>query len=134
MTGTPAYRALRRRADLLVPLNLLDPRSPHFSPENCRTVHDIMRYIHEKSYEEIFQLGDRVTDRGRLSVRIKGPLPIDLYVIDLGGGLCLDAATIYSVTADQIVSAPFKALLAGMLHEGLRPLEPRPVNFSGFFR
>jgi pyruvate,water dikinase len=133
MTGTPAYRALRRRADLIVPLHLLDPRSPHFSPENCRTVHDIMRYIHEKSYAEIFQLGDHVTDRGNLSVRFKGPLPIDLHVIDLGGGLCVDAATVSSITAEKIVSPPFTALLRGMCHEGLRPLEPRPVNFSGFF-
>ncbi len=133
MTGTPAYRALRRRADLIVPLNLLDPRSSHFSPENCRTIHDIMRYIHEKSYQEIFQLGDHVTDRGNLSVRLKGPIPIDLYVIDLGGGLAVDATTVSSISPDQVLSVPFKAMLHGMLHEGFRPLEPRPVNFGGFF-
>jgi len=133
MTGTPAYRALRRRADLIVPLNLLDPRSSHFSPENCQTIHDIMRYIHEKSYQEIFQLGDHVTDRGKLSVRLKGPIPIDLYVIDLGAGLAVDATTVSSITPDQVLSVPFKAMLHGMLHEGLRPLEPRPVNFGGFF-
>jgi pyruvate,water dikinase len=132
MRNTPVYHALRRRADLIVPLNLLDPRSPAFLPENCRTMHDIMRYIHEKSYEEIFQLGDRVTDRASLSVRLRAPIPIDLYIIDLGGGLSVEATTVSSVTGDQLLSAPLKALVKGMLHEGLRTLEPRPVNIGGF--
>jgi pyruvate,water dikinase len=132
MRNTPVYQALRRRADLIVPLNLLDPRSPAFLPENCRTMHDMMRYIHEKSYEEIFQLGDLVTDRASLSVRLRVPIPIDLYVIDLGGGLSVDATTVSSVTGEQILSAPLKALVEGMLHEGLRALEPRPVNIGGF--
>jgi pyruvate,water dikinase len=51
MRNTPFYQALRRRADLIVPLNLTDPRSPKFTQEHCRTIHDVMRFIHEKSYE-----------------------------------------------------------------------------------
>jgi pyruvate,water dikinase len=132
MRNTPVYQTLRRRADLIVPLNLLDPRSPAFTPTSCRTIHDIMRYIHETSYAEIFQLGDLVTDRANLSVRLKVPIPIDLYVIDLGGGLSVDAAAVSSVTGEQLVSVPLKALIRGMLHEGLRSFEPRPVNLGGF--
>ena len=68
----PAYQALRRRADLIVPLNLTDPRSAQFTEHNCRTIHDIMRYIHETSYTIVFQLGDLVTDRSSVSVAPEG--------------------------------------------------------------
>ncbi len=128
----PAYQALRRRADLIVPLNLTDPRSPHFSEQNCRTLHDIMRFIHEKSYAVVFQLGDLVTDRASISTRLKAPIPIDLYVIDLFGGLKVDATRVVSVTPEDVTSVPFRALLKGMLHRDLAVAQTRPVNLSGF--
>jgi pyruvate,water dikinase len=129
----PAYQALRRRADLIVPLNLTDPRSPQFSEQSCRTMHDIMRYIHETSYAIVFQLGDLVTDRSSVSARLKAPIPLDLYVIDLFGGLKVDATRVVEVTPEDITSVPFLALLRGMLHRELSAPQTRPVNLSGFF-
>ena len=133
MVGTPAFQDLRRRAKRIVPLHLTDPKSPDFTPENCKTIHDIMRFVHEKAYAEIFQLGDLVTDHGQLSVRLDAPLPIDLYIIDLGGGLGVDATYRQRVSVDQVTSVPFAALLAGMLNDGLRICGPRPINIGGFF-
>ena len=129
----PAYQALRRRADMIAPLHLTDPKSPEFAEENCRTIHDIMRFIHEKSYTVIFQLGDLVTDRASISARLKALLPIDLYVIDLGGGLSVDATQVATVVPKEVLSGPFKALLKGMLREDLGAMQPRAVNLSGFF-
>ena len=131
MRNTPVYQALRRRADLIVPLNLTDPKSPKFTQEHCRTIHDIMRFIHEKSYEEVFQLGDLVTDRGQLSVRLKASIPIDLYIIDLGGGLSVDAMQVSKVTEDEILSAPLSALIGGMLCDDLQCQGPRPIHVGG---
>ena len=128
----PAYQALRRRADLIVPLNLTDPRSPHFAEQNCRTLHDIMRFIHEKSYAVVFQLGDLVTDRASISARLKAPIPIDLHVIDLFGGLSVDATRVAAVTPEEVTSVPFRALLRGMLRKDLAANQTRPVNLSGF--
>ena len=34
---------------------------------------------------------------------------------------------------EKVISAPFKALLKGMLHEGVRHTQPRPVELKGFF-
>ena len=68
----------------------------------------------------------------KLSVRLDAPLPLDLYVIDLGGGLSGDGFKLRRITAAQVVSVPFAALLAGMLSDELKNREPRPVNLGGF--
>lgn len=34
-------------------LNLVNPLEDEFTPENCRTLHDILRFIHEKSVQKI---------------------------------------------------------------------------------
>ncbi len=133
MKDTPVHNLLRKRADLILPLNLIDPKSPRFIPDNCKTIHDIMRYIHEKSYGEVFQISDIASDRGSMSVRLKVALPLDLYVIDLGKGMSEDAFQASTVTVDQITSAPFNALLRGMLRKDLRAMEPRPVELKGLF-
>ena len=62
MKDTPVYRTLRRVADWIVPLYLVDPRAANFSPEFCKTLHDIMRLVHELSYKEMFQISDIVSD------------------------------------------------------------------------
>ncbi len=133
MKDKPVYRLLRKRADLIIPLNLIDPKSPQFMPENCKTIHDIMRYLHEKSYSEVFQISDMASDRGSMSLRLKAPLPLDLYIIDLGNGLADDAFGASSVTVDRITSIPFNALLRGMLRKDLKAMEPRPVELKGLF-
>jgi pyruvate,water dikinase len=133
MKDTPVHNLLRKRADLILPLNLIDPKSPLFIPDNCKTIHDIMRYVHEKSYGEVFQISDIASDRGSMSVRMKVALPLDLYVIDLGKGMSEDAFQASTVTVDQITSAPFNALLRGMLRKDLKAMEPRPIELKGLF-
>jgi pyruvate,water dikinase len=133
MKDTPVHNLLRKRADLILPLNLIDPKSPRFIPENCKTIHDIMRYVHEKSYGEVFQISDMASDRGSMAVRLKVALPLDLYVIDLGKGMTEDAFQSATVNVNHITSAPFNALLRGMLRKDLRAMEPRPVELKGLF-
>ncbi|MFZ2634137.1 MAG: PEP/pyruvate-binding domain-containing protein [Desulfosalsimonadaceae bacterium] len=131
MKDTPVYQTLQKLARHIVPLHLTNPKSRKFTPGNCKTIHDIMRLTHELSYGEVFQISDFTTDHGRISRKLAAPLPIDLYVIDLGGGL--EAVEHRSkISPEQVVSAPFKALLGGMLHKDLKTFEPRPINVKGF--
>jgi pyruvate,water dikinase len=61
-----------RAAHLITPLTLIDPRSPGFSPERCSTFHDLIRFVHEKSFQEMFLLGDHLgqaaTDQSRREI------------------------------------------------------------------
>jgi pyruvate,water dikinase len=128
---TPIAGILRQVADAVVPLNLTDPRDPMFRPGNCRTLHDIARFAHEKAFEEMFRMSDRVADVTRRAVRLDEKLPFQLYLIDLGGGIRTGAAS-PSVRAEDLASEPLQALVTGMTNPALRWWEPRGVSISGF--
>ncbi len=133
MKETPVYEALQRITASIVPLNLIDPKSPRFAAEYCETLHDIMRLVHEFSYHEMFQISDLVSDDGGCAVKLDAPIPLDLYIIDLGGGLATEVAGCGKVKVEEVVSIPFSAVLRGMLHEDLRYHRPRPIELKGFF-
>lgn len=133
MKDTPVFQTLRQVADLIVPLYLVDPRAANFRPESCRTIHDIMRLAHELSYSEMFGISDLVSDtKGGGALKLVAPIPLDLHIIDLGGGLNEVAPHSRRVTVNQVASIPFAALLKGMLREDLRSCGPRPIDFGGF--
>ena len=130
IADTPVHATLRQVADQIIPLHLLDPKSPLFRPESCTTLHDVMRFVHELCYTEMFRISDRASDAGSVSCQLKAKLPIDLHLIDLGGGL-KDADGPY-VYPEQITSAPLSALLSGMLRPEVHVRGPRPIDMGGF--
>jgi pyruvate,water dikinase len=115
----------------VVPLNLTDRRAPEFRAANCRTFHDIARFIHEKAFEEMFRISDQVVATEYQTLRLKEKLPFEVYLIDLGGGLEPHPSGA-SVLPSQIRSEPMRALLKGMTHPGLRWWEPRSISLGGF--
>lgn len=133
MKGTQVHRILEKLAKFIVPLNLIDPQSPNFSPQSCKTLHDIMRFVHEKSYGEMFKLSDSLSDEEGNTYQLDAPIPLNLYVIDLGGGLLSDEIRGSKVPLGAVTSVPFKALLKGMLHEAFLKPAPKPIELRGFF-
>lgn len=131
MKDTPIYQTLKQVADLILPLHLLDPKSPDFIPQSCTSLHDIMRLVHEVSYTEMFQISDLVSDKGEGAVKLDARIPIDLHIIDLEGGLAGTTKGVKKVTIDNIASIPLKALLKGMTHKELDGREPKPVQLGG---
>ena len=125
-----SFRLLRDLAALIVPLNLTDLASPEFRPRSCRTLHDIARFAHEKAFEAMFHMSDRVADASRGALRIEERLPFELYVIDIGGGL--DRAAGRRVRAGDVRSRPMRALLRGLTDPALRWSEPKSISLSGF--
>lgn len=132
MKGTPVYEQLQRIAKHIIPLNLVNPAAPEFSPSGCQTLHDLARFCHEISYQEMFQISDLASKYHGWSLKLNVSLPIDIHLIDLGNGLKEDYNIKWnSVTGEQLASVPFKALIGGML--SINDREPRPINLSGFF-
>lgn len=132
MRDAPVMVALERVLEKIAPLNLTDPKSPAFKPDNAKTLHDCMRWMHELSYGEMFALNDSSSTAEGFAVKLKASLPLDLYCIDLGGGLSGVEPGDDRASTEQVASTPFKSLLEGMLHPDLKHTEPRPISFSGF--
>jgi pyruvate,water dikinase len=42
----------------ILALNLLDPHAASFRPKSCRSIHDIVRFVHEKAIAAMFEVGD----------------------------------------------------------------------------
>jgi pyruvate,water dikinase len=126
---TRAYKVLARALKHITPLNLLDPRGKNFRPEGCRTYHDITRFAHEKAMEELFQLSaGRLDEEG--ARRLVSNIPLELYIIDLGGGLSPEAADLVKVRPEHLVSRPMQAYWRGVSAVGWQG--PRPVDLAGF--
>lgn len=115
---SPAHMRLQRLLDLISPLNLTDPNSVDFSPEKCRTLHDIIRYCHELSVRRMFNLGETI-GRSRNAIRLNVNIPIMLYALDMGGGLSPGLTTCDEISAHDVVSVPFTALWRGFSYPGI---------------
>ncbi len=101
----------------ILTLHLLDPSSHDFSPAGCRSTHDVLRYCHEKSVEAMFTVNDIELDHGKHTAKdLKTDLPLNLSVLDLGGGLKMKDPEARGITPEEIVSLPFKALWRGLAH------------------
>ena len=111
---SPVFQKLGRILKMTNPLNLLEPESPDFLAGNCRTLHDLTRFCHEKAMDAMFNPDvERVLESSRVS-RLVSDLPLNLFILDLGGGLKVSGQA--QVREDNIVSRPFRALLRGFHH------------------
>lgn len=97
-----------------VRLGLLDPDDPGFTPEGCRSLHDLVRFCHEKSVSEMFSLVDRGGRGLGRSRRLETHLPLVMYVLDLGGGLVPEAGDKGPVDAGLLSCVPLRSLWSGL--------------------
>ncbi|MGE4293864.1 MAG: PEP/pyruvate-binding domain-containing protein [Desulfovibrio sp.] len=125
----PALDRLRQVMPHVARLTLTDPESPSFSPEHCHSLHDIVRFCHEKAVSEMFLLVGR-GGRGLGAARkLESGLPLVMYLLDVGGGLFDQAKDKDTVTPDDIKSPPMWSLWQGLSdkevvwHEGLTHMD-----------
>jgi pyruvate,water dikinase len=125
------YRALEAIMEHIAPLHLTNPSHRSFRASNCTTVHDITRYAHETAINAMFDLNDTWSCQSGVVKRLVVRVPLDLCLIDLGGGLEPDAGQ--WVRPDQVVSVPMRALLKGMTTEGVRWAGHINIDLKGLF-
>jgi pyruvate,water dikinase len=125
---TRAYKVLERVLKHITPLHLLDPRAETFTPAFCRTYHDITRFAHEKAMAELFEVGTGRLEAG--ARRLVSNIPLDLHIIDLGGGLSPEAAALAQVRPEHLRSRPLLAYWRGVSEVGWTG--PKPVDLAGF--
>jgi pyruvate, water dikinase len=114
MSRTLVGQRLKSVMPHITVLHLTDPRSPEFAPESCKSMHDFVRFCHEKGVSEMFTLvgkGSRAMARAK---RLDSGLPMTMFVLDLGSGLFDSAAEKEVITPDDIKSGPMNALWWGL--------------------
>ena len=64
------------------------------------------------------------------SKKLMTPVPVNIYVLDLGGGLALEDPSASEVRPSEIVSWPFQALWRGLTHPGVSWQREMPASLS----
>jgi pyruvate,water dikinase len=130
ITECNVRRRLRGLLDHITPLHLLDPQSPEFRPQSCRSLHDIVRYAHEQAVQTMFGLGDLAGSAVSRCRKLATNLPLDIYLLDVGGSIVGEATE--TVAPEALRAAPFLALWQGLSSPEIDWQSHRHFDWQGF--
>jgi pyruvate,water dikinase len=131
MKGSPTYNLMKSVLKRIAPLTLTDPQLDNFRPAGCRTLHDIIRFAHEMSMQEMFRISDSAAPDKCVAVPLRAHLPLKIILVDLGNGLRKGFKG-PQAELDDVTSIPFQALLRGMKHEDVDWSRDVGVSWGGF--
>ena len=122
-----------RRSDGPIPSmfqNQIWPKPGPFPVKELLGLEDLLDYTHEMAVEEMFDLLDRFDPSWSKAIKVQTGLPINLHVIDLGGGL-FSGTEKKLIRKEEILSRPMLAMFKGMYCQGISWSGPIGVNLKG---
>ncbi|RJO73131.1 MAG: pyruvate, water dikinase [Myxococcales bacterium] len=113
--------------EAVIALSLIDPHAADFKAKKCRSLHDVIRFIHEMSVRSMFAFGDsQKLPWRRTAVPLVTPIPIKIRLINLDGAV---AKRDGDLVPEQVYSVPFQALWRGITSPGVRwDKRPNPTS------
>jgi len=127
---TGIFMILESMLEYISPLNLLDPTSPEFTMENCRTLHDITRFAHQKAMDEMFAVSSGLKGRQEVGVLLKSSIPLRVKIIYIDREYD-EYALKKHISEDEMNSIPMTAFWNGIRAEGW-PSQTPTKDVKGF--
>jgi pyruvate,water dikinase len=127
---SPVQGMINKILERVTHLEMVHPGDPNFTPQNCRSMQDILRYIHQKAMEEIFVSLKKTSHKDDIALRLKTKIPLLINIIYLDRSYLENSSSRW-IPEDKIESIPMKALWEGILQEGW-PETARPADLKGF--
>jgi len=129
---SPEFRLLRRILKKIAPLHLTDHQTKEFSPSQCTTYHDIIRFAHEMAIREISEgISSNQEEKTYAGKQLKLPIPLDLLLIDIGDGLSPDIQGTF-IEPMKILCSPLRILVETLIIPGVWQSEPVDMDLRGF--
>ncbi|MEW6595507.1 MAG: PEP/pyruvate-binding domain-containing protein [Thermodesulfobacteriota bacterium] len=131
-SDTPVDRLVAEMLAGIAPLHLPpEPEHPDFVLASCRSFHDLVRFVHEQGMAAMFAVAARQGARARGSRQLLTPLPVRVYLVDIGGGLAA-AGNFPEIGLDQVASRPMLAIWRGFSHPEIRWQEGGHFDWRSF--
>ncbi|MGM0454136.1 MAG: PEP/pyruvate-binding domain-containing protein [Thermodesulfobacteriota bacterium] len=111
---TPALKMLADALAYISPLTLSDPDAEDFSIQSCRSLHDIVRYVHEAGVREMFSLVGRRGIDSYGAKRLLSGIPLVMHILDVARGVTAGGRRGKEVRLEDIRSRPMQDLFAGL--------------------
>lgn len=115
---SPVFKIWSKLINSNLKLNLTDSELSIEKTDNILTIHDLVRYIHEASIQNMFNIKSTQGFENEKAHLLDIEIPIKLYVIDIGGGLSGNIDRL--INLNQIKSKSLTALINGMLTPGIK--------------
>jgi pyruvate, water dikinase len=110
-------RKMKKVLEHVSTLNLKDAESEEFIPQNCLSMHDLIRFTHEMGVREMFALADRKGRGLQQSKVLNLEIPLVFRVLNLEEGLTQEAEAQSNVSLKDVRCRPFLAMFSGLAHE-----------------
>jgi len=116
---TPVRQAFTRASQFIFPLQLVNPGESSFAPENCRSLHDLIRFIHEKGVQAMFSHSATTFSKRSATTLLDVPIPLQIRLLDIEADIGRPAVNDAAREAGELRSAPLGAFLQGLTHPGI---------------
>lgn len=120
LIDSPFMRKMRYVMGFVSTLKLVDPDHENFRPEGCRSLHDIIRFCHEKAVSEMFSTGDRRITRKQGARKLVSTIPMQVYILDVGDSIREQAAGKKTVRIEAVDNLPMQAVWRGLNHPDIQ--------------
>ena len=106
------------------------PDQSPFPMKPIKNLSDLLNFSYELAVEEMFNLLDRFDPSWSKAIKVQTGIPINLHIINLGGGLVSETGK-KLIKREEILSSPMTAMFKGMYFPGITWSGPIGVNLKG---